>query len=58
MNKSESIYEDLFNISQNEITDILNYVSPPKPPLTIEKIQKHIKLKHNIARNKRTIKNL
>ena len=58
MNKSENIYEDLFNISQNEIIDILNYVSPPKPPLTIEKIQKHIKLKHNIVRNKRTIKNL
>ena len=58
LNKSESIYEDLFNISQNEIIDILNYVSPPKPPLTIEKIQKHIKLKHNIIRNKRTIKNL
>ena len=58
LNKSENINKDLFNISQNEIIDILNYVSPPKPPLTIEQIQKHVKLNHNIVRNKRTIKNL
>ena len=56
-NTKSNIFNDIFGISKEEITEIIKFSIPPKIPITIKKIQSHLKSKFGSNLNRKVIMN-